>query len=124
MKKLLYVEDTPDNRDLVAQIFDGVYEVHTAASGEEGLKVARDVVPDLILMDISLPVLDGLTCTRVLRADPALSHIPVLALTAHCMVGDRERALEAGCDEFISKPFRFALLRAVVSELLTRGRRR
>ena len=117
--KLLYIEDMPDNRDLVTQIFEGVHEVHTAANGEDGLVLARTLVPDLILMDISLPVMDGLTCTRLIREDPTLRHVPVLALTAHCMVGDREKALEAGCDDFLSKPFRFIQLRQMVNDLLT-----
>jgi CheY-like chemotaxis protein len=122
MKRVLYVEDTADNRDLVAQILEGLYEVHTAVNGEEGLEKARALLPDVVLMDISLPVLDGLACTRVMRGDPALAHLPVLALTAHCMVGDRERALAAGCDEFMSKPFRFGQLRSAVERLSQRGR--
>ena len=120
MKRVLYIEDTEDNRDLVTQILESVYEVHTAANGEDGLALAREVLPDVILMDISLPIMDGLACTRLIRDDPRLSRIPVIALTAHCMVGDRERALSAGCDEFLSKPFRFAQLRAVVAEVLAR----
>lgn len=123
MKKVLYIEDTADNRDLVTQILESVYEVHTAANGEEGIALARAVRPDLILMDISLPVMDGLTCTRLIREDPRLVHIPVIALTAHCMVGDRERALAAGCDEFLSKPFRFAQLRGLVADVVARGGR-
>ncbi|MDQ8175729.1 MAG: response regulator [Gemmatimonadota bacterium] len=123
MKKVLYIEDTADNRDLVTQILESVYEVHTAVNGEEGIALARSLRPDLILMDISLPVMDGLTCTRLIRDDPALRSVPVIALTAHCMVGDRERALAAGCDEFLSKPFRFAQLRGLVETALTRSGR-
>lgn len=120
-KRILYIEDAPDNRDLVTQILEGEYEVETAANGEEGLALARERRPDLILMDISLPVMDGLSCTRRIREDPSLRDIPVVALTAHCMVGDREKALAAGCDGFLSKPFRFAQLRATVAEFLERG---
>lgn len=123
MKKVLYIEDTADNRDLVTQILESMYEVHTAVNGEEGIALARTLQPDLILMDISLPVMDGLTCTRLIRDDPALNRVPVIALTAHCMVGDRERALAAGCDEFLSKPFRFAQLRGLVETTLARGGR-
>ncbi len=122
MKTILYIEDMPDNRDLVTQIFEGMHTVHTAVNGEEGLALARSLRPDIILMDISLPLMDGLTCTRHIRRDPDLAHVPVLALTAHCMVGDREKALEAGCDEFLSKPFRFAQIRQMVSALLERTR--
>ena len=123
MKKVLYIEDTADNRDLVTQILESVYEVHTAVNGEEGIALARAVQPDLILMDISLPVMDGLTCTRLIRDDPGLRHVPVIALTAHCMVGDRERVLAAGCDDFLSKPFRFAQLRGLVESTLGRAGR-
>jgi CheY-like chemotaxis protein len=120
-KRILYIEDAPDNRDLVTQMLDALYEVDTAANGEEGLELARRRRPDLILMDVSLPVVDGLTCTRLIRQDPDLRDIPIIALTAHCMVGDRERALDAGCDGFLPKPFRLAELRSSVAELLARG---
>lgn len=122
-KTILYIEDTADNRDLVTQILETEYAVHTAVNGEEGIALARALQPDLILMDISLPVMDGLTCTRHLREDPQLRGVPVVALTAHCMVGDRERALAAGCDDFLSKPFRFAQLRGLVATMIARGPR-
>lgn len=124
MKKILYIEDTADNRDLVTQILEGMYDVRTAANGEQGLELARQFLPDVILMDISLPVMDGLTCTRLIREDARLSDVPVVALTAHCMVGDREKALAAGCDDFLSKPFRFAQLRGVVAAMLEKPRAR
>lgn len=124
MKKILYIEDTADNRDLVTQILEGMYDVRTAANGEQGLELAREFHPDVILMDISLPVMDGLTCTRLIREDRVLGDVPVVALTAHCMVGDRERALAAGCDDFLSKPFRFAQLRGVVAAMLEKPRAR
>ncbi len=124
MKKILYIEDTADNRDLVTQILEGMYDVRTAANGEQGLELARQFLPDVILMDISLPVMDGLTCTRLIREDAMLSDVPVVALTAHCMVGDREKALAAGCDDFLSKPFRFAQLRGVVAAMLEKPRAR
>jgi two-component system cell cycle response regulator DivK len=124
VKKILYIEDTADNRDLVTQILEGMYDVRTAANGEQGLELAREFHPDVILMDISLPVMDGLTCTRLIREDRVLGDVPVVALTAHCMVGDRERALAAGCDDFLSKPFRFAQLRGVVAAMLEKPRAR
>lgn len=122
MKRVLYIEDVTDNRDLVTQILDGLYEVETAVDGAEGLKAARESPPDLILVDLSLPVMDGLVCTRKIREDPVLRNIPVVAVTAHAMVGDRERALSAGCDGYLSKPFRVAQLRKLVAEFIE-GRR-
>jgi two-component system cell cycle response regulator DivK len=120
-KRILYIEDAPDNRDLVTQMLSGLYEIETATNGDEGLDAARLRRPDLILMDVSLPVVDGLSCTRIIRRDPLLRDIPVIALTAHCMVGDREKALAAGCDGFLSKPFRLAELRSTIAEFLARA---
>lgn len=80
------------------------YEVLSASDGEEGIALAESAVPDLILMDLSLPKLDGWTATTRIKQNPALAHIPVIALTAHAMVGDREKALRAGCDDYIAKP--------------------
>ena len=125
MAKILLVEDEPDNRDLV-RIFlesDG-HEVATAATGEEGLELARGGQFDLVLMDLSLPgEFDGIEATRRLRADPRFDRVPVVALTAHAMRGDRERALAAGCDEHIAKPIvdlrEFA---DEVTRLIARGR--
>lgn len=106
MAKILLVEDEPDNRDLVRLTLEGAgHEVTTAATGEEGLERARAARFDLVLMDLSLPgEFDGLEATRRLRAEPTLARLPVVALTAHAMRGDRERALAAGCDEHIAKP--------------------
>jgi two-component system, cell cycle response regulator DivK len=80
------------------------YEVIQAGDGEMGVELAQSEHPDLILMDLSLPRMDGWTATRALKANPAVQNIPVIALTAHAMVGDKERALEAGCDDYLSKP--------------------
>ena len=80
------------------------YEVSTAVDGQDALAVARREIPDLILMDMSLPVMDGWTAVREIRADPALARIPVIALTAHAMAGDRDRSLAAGCDDHETKP--------------------
>jgi CheY-like chemotaxis protein len=106
MAKVLVIEDEPDNRDLVRFVLEMAgHEVVEAATGEEGLVAARSVRPDVVLTDVSLPgLLDGYEVTRRLRADPELKDLPILAITAHAMRGDRERALEAGCDDYLSKP--------------------
>lgn len=104
-KKILIVEDNSDNRILITDVLQSLdYEVIVAEDGEAGVQAAVDTVPDLILMDLSLPKKDGWTATGEIKANQKLKHIPVVALTAHAMVGDRERALEAGCDDYISKP--------------------
>jgi CheY-like chemotaxis protein len=103
--RVLIVEDEKDNMDLFCQIltFHGC-DVLMAKDGREAITLAQSESPDLILMDLSLPALDGWEATRTIKDVPQLAHIPVVALTAHAMVGDRERALEAGCDGYISKP--------------------
>jgi len=106
MAKILLVEDEPDNRDLIGMTLelDG-HEMCYAGTGEEGLEQARARRPHLILMDLSLPGgLNGLEITRRLRLDSVFNEVPIIALTAHAMRGDRDRALAAGCDEYISKP--------------------
>lgn len=104
-KKILVVEDNPDNRILITDVLTSLdYETVVAVDGEEGVTAAGKEIPDLILMDLSLPKMDGWTATGHIKANPALKHIPVIALTAHAMVGDRERAIQAGCDDYISKP--------------------
>lgn len=109
--KILVVEDNQDNMTLLVDILTSLdYDVVQAVDGVDGLEKAQATIPDLILMDLSLPRLDGWDATRKLKENSELAHIPVLALTAHSMVGDRERALEAGCDDYISKPIKFAVL--------------
>lgn len=104
-KRILVVEDNPDNRILITDVLSSLdYEVIVAVDGEEGLEKAKSDVPDLILMDLSLPKMDGWTATTQIKATDTLSHIPIIALTAHAMVGDREKALKAGCDDYVSKP--------------------
>jgi two-component system cell cycle response regulator DivK len=103
--RILVVEDNPDNRVLITDVLTSLdYEVIVAVDGEEGVSKATSEKPDLILMDLSLPQMDGWTATRHIKAKPELQHIKIIALTAHAMVGDREKALEAGCDDYVSKP--------------------
>jgi len=103
--RILVVEDERDNLNLFVQLlaFHGC-RVLTARDGREAITVAQREVPDLVLMDLSLPALDGWEATRTIKGIPALAHIPVIALTAHAMKGDQERALAAGCDGYITKP--------------------
>jgi CheY-like chemotaxis protein len=104
-KRILVVEDNPDNRILITDVLSSLdYEVLVAVDGEEGVRLATDEIPDLILMDLSLPKVDGWTATGQIKENETLAHIPIIALTAHAMVGDREKALQAGCDDYISKP--------------------
>jgi CheY-like chemotaxis protein len=111
MSKILYIDDTENNRILVTRRLERKgFQVLTAVSAEEGLATAATQKPDLILMDMGMPDVDGWTATRRLKADPALSSIPVIALTAHAMQGDREKALDAGCDDYEIKPFDFPRL--------------
>jgi two-component system cell cycle response regulator DivK len=110
VKKILIVEDVEFNRDLLVQLLEDDYEILTAADGAVGIKLAEEERPNLILMDLSLPVIDGWEATRQIKANRALRHIPVIALTAHAMRGDAERALECGCDDYLSKPLDEQLL--------------
>ncbi len=104
-RRVLVVEDNLDNMTLISDVLLSLgYDPLIAKDGEEGIRLATAEKPDLILMDLSLPKMDGWTATRHLKADPDVKHIPVIALTAHAMLGDRDRALAAGCDDYISKP--------------------
>jgi len=119
MPKILLVEDNELNRDMLSRrLIRRGYEVVMAGDGAEALAGAARERPDLILMDMSLPILDGWEATRRLKADAALRTIPVIALTAHAMSGDREKALEAGCDEFDTKPIELDRLLSKVEDLL------
>lgn len=103
--RILVVEDNPDNRMLITDILTALdFEIIMAIDGEEGLSKAKTEHPDLILMDLSLPHMDGWTVTRTLRADPEFKQVKIVAVSAHAMVGDREKALAAGCDDYIAKP--------------------
>jgi CheY-like chemotaxis protein len=103
--KILYVEDSDDNIYVIkTRLTRAGFTVVIAMDGSQGVAMAATEQPDLVLMDLSLPVLDGWEATRQIKAAPETSHIPVIALTAHAMVGDREKALAAGCDDFETKP--------------------
>jgi two-component system cell cycle response regulator DivK len=104
MKRILIVEDAELNRDLLVQLLEEDYELLTATDGAAGIELAAREHPDLILMDLSLPVVDGWEATRRIKANAALRHVPIIALTAHAMTGDEAKAREAGCDDYLSKP--------------------
>jgi two-component system, cell cycle response regulator DivK len=119
MAKLLYIDDTENNRILVTRRLERAgHQVLTAESATQGLAMASAEMPNLILMDMGMPDVDGWSATRQLKADPKLRHIPVIALTAHAMQGDRQKALEAGCDDYETKPFDFARLIEKIQALL------
>ena len=122
MIKLLYVEDNDDNIYMLKMRLDllGGYEILAASNGAEGISRARTDQPDVILMDMNLPVIDGWEATRRLKAEPATRDIPVIALTAHAMTGDRERALAAGCDDFDTKPVDFSRLIEKIGAIVAR----
>ena len=120
MPKILIVEDNEMNRDILKRrLARKGFETVDAADGRQGVAAARQLRPDLILMDMSLPALDGWEATRQIKAAPETRSIPVIALTAHAMAGDRERALEAGCDDYDTKPIEFAALLQKIEALLT-----
>jgi CheY-like chemotaxis protein len=117
--KILIVEDNEMNRDMLSRrLRRREFEIEIALDGPQGLEMARSFLPDLILMDLSLPEIDGWEVTRRLKSEPATRHIPVIALTAHAMVSDRERALAVGCDEYDTKPIEFPRLLAKIESLL------
>lgn len=119
MTKILLVEDNEMNRDMLARrLTRRGYDVVVAVDGQAGIDLAHSESPDLILMDLSLPVIDGWTATSQLKADDSTKDIPVIALTAHAMTGDREKALEAGCDEFDTKPVELKRLLGKIEALL------
>src|SRR5687767_11046682 len=114
-KTVLLVEDNEDNRIVYSTILQHFgYRVMEALNGEEGIAKARAEKPDLILMDISIPIIDGWEATQVLKRDPDTKHIPIIALTAHALASDREKAMEVGCDSYLAKPCE---PKAVVSEV-------
>jgi two-component system, cell cycle response regulator DivK len=123
MAKILLVEDNELNRDMLSRrLARRGHDVAIAVDGRDGVAKARDERPEIILMDISLPELDGWEATRLLRADAATASIPVIALTAHAMESDRTRSIEAGCDDYDTKPVELQRLLDKIDALLARGR--
>jgi CheY-like chemotaxis protein len=121
MKKLLIVEDNEINRDMLTQRLERKgFEIVIAMDGIEGVQMAQSETPDLILMDMSLPYIDGQEATRRIKATESTKHIPVVALTSHSMSGDRERFIEIGCDEYDTKPFDFLRLLTKIENLLSK----
>ena len=121
--KILVIEDNDRNRKLVKILLEAnKYEVIEAQTGEEALKYLQDDKPDLILLDIQLPNMDGLTLTKMLRSDQETKDIPIVAVTAYAMKGDKERMLEAGCDAYVSKPIDTRELPVIVAKFIEKGR--
>jgi len=119
MSKILLVEDNDMNRDMLSRRLQRKgYEVAVALDGQEGIAMAKSEHPDLILMDISLPIMDGWEALRRIKASSETQHIPIIALTAHVMPGDREKCLEAGCDDYDTKPVDFQRLLGKMQSLL------
>jgi two-component system cell cycle response regulator DivK len=124
MKKILLIEDNELNRDMLSRrLQKRGYEVVTAVDGETGIAIAQAEAPALILMDVSLPGIDGLEATRRLKAAPETRHIPIVALTAHTMASDRDNALAVGCDDFDTKPIELPRLLEKIETLLSQGHR-
>ena len=121
LARILLVEDNEMNQDmLMRRLSRRGYEMVLARDGEQGLEAAAAQPPDIILMDMSLPMMDGWEATRRLKAAPATAHIPVIALTAHALTDDREKAAQAGCDAYETKPIEFPRLIETIERLLTR----
>ncbi|TFH37552.1 MAG: response regulator [Anaerolineales bacterium] len=118
MSKVLIVEDVALNLDLLVQLLEDDYALVSAVDGQSGIELAAAERPDLILMDMSLPVMDGWTATRELKANPALAHIPIIGLSAHAMEGDRQKALDDGCDAYLTKPVDADLLLDMIEKML------
>ncbi|MCZ6873487.1 MAG: response regulator [bacterium] len=119
MAKILLVEDNEMNRDMLSRrLVRRGYQVVIAIDGEQGVRLAQEEAPDLILMDLSLPVLDGWEATRQIKATPSTQAIPIIALTAHAMAGDREKAFDAGCDDYDTKPVEFPRLLGKIQTFL------
>jgi len=122
MPKILVVEDNEENRDsLSRRLQRRGFEVVLAADGKVGVEMAKVEKPDLILMDMNMPEVDGWEATRQIKADVTMNQIPVIALTAHAMTGDRERAMQAGCTDYHTKPIEFAKLISQIESILQQG---
>ena len=122
MPRILLVEDNEMNRDMLSRrLVRNGFEVIMAVDGEQGVVMARSERPDLILMDMSLPIVDGWEATRRVRSGEATAAIPIIALTAHAMSGDREKAIEAGCNDYDTKPIEMPRLLGKINALLARS---
>lgn len=122
MPRILYVEDNEDNVYMLThRLAKRGYDVEVAGDGAAGVARATELMPDLVIMDLSLPVMDGWEATRRLKANPATAAIPVLGFSAHAMTGDREKAVAAGCDDFDTKPVEFKRLLGKIEALLGRS---
>ncbi len=118
MKKILIVEDVELNTELLTQLLEDDYQLVVAEDGARGVSLAEQELPDLILLDMSLPVLDGYEAARRIKANAALKHIPIIGLSAHAMSGDAEKARAAGCDDYLTKPINDTLLFEKLKRLL------
>ena len=119
MPKILIVEENPKNREMLSRrLIKRGYEIVMAEDGQEGIDMTTSEMPDLILLDMSLPVVDGWEVAKHLKGGGATKHIPIIALTAHAMAGDREKTIEAGCDEYETKPIRLPVLLEKMEALL------
>jgi two-component system cell cycle response regulator DivK len=120
-KRILVIEDTEDNRRILRDLLTNAgFDLIEAVDGEKGIAAALDAKPDLILMDIQLPIIDGYEATRRIKANPATKHIPIIAVTSYAMSGDDMKAREAGCDGYVAKPFSPRQILATIRELLSR----
>ena len=119
-KTILIVEDEPRNMKLLHDLLQRFgYEIIEASDGEQGVKIAGEKIPDLILMDIMMPKMDGLEATRIIKADEKTKYIPIIALTSYAMKGDREKTIEAGCDGYIAKPIDIKEVLKAIEHFLT-----
>jgi CheY-like chemotaxis protein len=124
MPKILIIEDNEQNRDALSRRLQRHgYDVITAIDGRQGITMAQAEIPDLILMDLNLPDVDGWEATRILKEAPETQAIPIMAMTAHAIAGDEERALQAGCDDYHAKPVEFQRLLTQIEALLTKTTR-
>ena len=118
-KRILIIEDTRDNRNILNDLLTPAgFEVFEAENGEAGVALARELRPDLILMDVQMPLVDGYEATRRIRADPDTRHIPIIAITSYAMSGDEAKAMAAGCNGYVAKPFSPRAILAIVRDLL------
>ena len=122
MPRILIVEDNEENRQALARRLQRRgFDVVMAADGQQGIDAAKSEKPDLILMDMNMPVLDGWRASRMIRSDPDIQDLPIIGLTAHALAGDREKAIQAGCSEYHTKPVDFPQLMSQIEKLIKKG---